>query len=269
MNSWKENLSDILTTKTGHQIYPNAIEADRDIGAHVPTGVCQRNHPLILTHFRTQGLEQLGNLFVILPTEDYELLEAGSISANEYVSKSVWSYGYFLPSTYWWPVEGDKTLGINNTEKVKTFLTIIRCYTYSYSKGYPPPLSLCDGCDLKSCPITKYKPKCTIKELGFDNLSKDLTQFESLLRKKITETFGYEIGSMKPVSNLQNIHLSEGCMKGKINVLYPSRIKAQLCYHPNSTDLEQLVESLEYSLSFRQRMKQKIFKFKKSLKSLF
>ena len=100
-----QELSKQVSPLIGHNIGLDHIHTD-EAGwySYIPAKSLQANHPLVLNHYR-------GPLFMVIPFEDWEVLEKGTVSVQEYVESSIWSFGYYwgggsiLTGVYWQPLE--------------------------------------------------------------------------------------------------------------------------------------------------------------------
>lgn len=211
---WKKNLSEALPSLIGHEIRVDNIHSDNNGWYYyIPAKSLQRNRPLIMFHYR------MGTLFVIIPHEDYELLENGEISVEKYISSSVWNYGYHAPWSYWQPIEGDETCGIHDTAKIKQYLSILKSRLLN-----------------NSCGNEEYLPE-----------PDDRTHFIQALSARIKEQFGFETEFAIPGDG-EKVLLTPICDRNKVSVTYPKEIMADLLYHPGKFDTFKLANSLKYEL---------------------
>lgn len=120
----------------------------RDSFDGIPSG-----YPLIMFFRKPQ-------LILILPDTDYQQLEEGKISIEDYISTSYFSYGYtwgtsFFKDIYWQPLENGP--GIHDKDLIGRYLRILKCRTDQNSNdNLIIHAETCKSCPLdeQNCPLS-------------------------------------------------------------------------------------------------------------------
>lgn len=153
--TYKQELSKQITALIGYHLgedHIHNIHADGS-GWHYYIQSLKPGYPVLAMHYR-------GPLMLALPYDDYCKLEAGEITAEQYIQESHWNYGYYwgggglLSGAYWQPLE--KETGIHDTERISRYLHILSCRTDLISSGYRPTEEQCQKCklDATNCPFS-------------------------------------------------------------------------------------------------------------------
>jgi len=243
--TFKTTLGKTLENLIGHQIGEEHIHSDKQGWFYyIPAKSLHPNHPLIMAHYR-------GPFFVVLPCEDYELLDDGRMSINTYIDNASWSFGYFwgggslLNGVYWQPLEEGP--GIHNTEKIRHYLTILKCRTQFQSSGYMPSAESCASCPLTSCPFSKYKSEGSSweSEVQEHDVRKDL--FNSL-RTRISNNFGLNCISCTSNSSSDSVILSPLAGINTVQASIPQEILIDMLYHPDMYNIKATANSLKFEI---------------------
>lgn len=238
-----QELSKQVSPRIGHNIGLDHIHTD-EVGWHsyIPAKSLQANHPLILNHYR-------GPLFMVIPFEDWKVLEKGTVSVQEYVESSIWSFGYYwgggsiLTGIYWQPLEEKE--GIHNTEKISRYLSILSCRTNYVSSGYMPTEEQCKSCKIEKCPFSRFAPKTY--GASWENEVRELDE-RKLFFKAVKERIEKQFEGLK----VEGFGIRDGCaislfpygIKNTVSVNLNQELLIDMLYHPGKHNIEEIANSL-------------------------
>ncbi len=243
-----EELANKLNERIGfsRERYPwieaNQIHTDEEgVFYYIPSNSLMWNHPLIMAHYR-------GYLFVVLPEHDSVQLMLGAISVDKYIETAIWNYGFFwgggtmLGGAHWQPLE-DQRPGINNTEMVRRYLTILMCRTYERSSGFVPDADYCAKCHVECCPQSKHEKKINSSWNREVREVYDVITLSQILQRRIEEIYGLKmVGCYPHTFSQNNIILMRGYKKGTVNVYIPEALVVDMRYHPGKYNLRLIAE---------------------------
>ena len=152
MEKFIESLANILSQKTGLCITADHVHKASRREYYIPEA--EAGKPLVLHHYR-------GPFFLEIPGEDWEKLEKGILSPEDYVETSKWHYGYYwgggsmIGGGYFRPLE--EGLGINEKERISRFMRVIQCEGKNLASGFYPTEETCMRCMVTDCPFSNYK----------------------------------------------------------------------------------------------------------------
>ncbi len=149
MNSNIEKFAQELTNITGVNITVDHIHPQttgREYYVQAPIS----GAPMLLHHYR-------GPFFVDIHPNDYEKMERGEISPNEYIATANWQVGYYwgggsIYGGYYQPLDI-----VGRQEEVKRYLKILSCRGARNSSGYQASEERCSKCSVEACPFSRYK----------------------------------------------------------------------------------------------------------------
>ena len=243
-------LCEILKERTGCDFLPEYILTDdsKRCENYIPTRALHRNYPVILMHY-------MGIRLVFIPYKDWHSLEKGEMPIDEYVNKAVWNYGYYwgfdtlhLGGIFWQPLEEGKA-GINDKEKVKRYLTILRCRAYEQYRNNVPALVWCSECYLSKCPMSviprKKQGASWYKEPKENNARKE---FCDAISQRIKKRFGLEVVSFTMSKEFNaypgTIYLFKSFREGTVKVFVSEAEIVDMMYHPEKYDVQKMVQKL-------------------------
>lgn len=243
-------LCDILKERTGCDFALEYILTDdsRRCENYIPTRALQRNHPVIIMHY-------MGIRLVFIPYKDWQRIEKGEIAVKEYVDKAIWNYGYYwgfdtLQSggIFWQPLE-EGNPGINDKEKVRRYLTILRCRAYKQYRNDVPMLVWCSDCYLSKCPMSVIprKRKCANwrDEVSERNARKE---FYDEITKRIKKRLDLEVVSFGMSKEFNatpgTIYLFKSFREGTVKVFTSEGELVDMMYHPEKYDIHEMVQNL-------------------------
>lgn len=242
----KTLFAELVSNKIGHSIGADHIHTDeKGWDYYIPSKKLQKNHPVILRHYR-------GPLFVVLPFADWKALEQDAMDVKAYIDNSVWSFGYFwgggslLGGVHWQPLENGKT-GINDTQKISRYLTILKCRTHEYSSGYMPTNEYCSKCSVNHCPFSAYAPKS--EGASWDNEvieQDDRILFYTAVKERIQNEFGFKATSCMSHQRGDVICLYASYKADTVEVYLPEDLLIDMLYNPGKHDITRTANSLTF-----------------------
>lgn len=243
---WNEIFSDIISDLIGHKIVAeNILDDSEGWYYYISNNSLQERHPLIMCHY-------CGMLFIVIPSKEYEELQCGVISPEEYINKVHWSFGWYwgggsmVGGSFWQPLE--ESSGIHDTEKIRRYLSILKCRTNRRSSGYMPREEDCSQCKVEYCPFSNY---------GFkkDGASWDNEVQEHDCRrdifKAVTERAKKELqielhGLMS--HNGETALLLPNSYEKSATLYLPVKLLNELLYHPVERDWEKIASEIKFEL---------------------
>lgn len=204
-------------------------------------------YPVLAMHYR-------GPLMLALPFADYQQLEAGDITVDDYIAKSHWNYGYMwggggLLSGYWQPLEQEP--GIHDTERISRYLRILSCRTFRRSSGYMPSTENCMNCQLEatSCPFSP------LNQTGAWENEVQESDGRRELFKAVCERIESELGFgrydyMSHHDDRNEILLFPGLKPNTVRIFLSAHLLNDLLYHPEvKHDWTEMAQQLHYTLA--------------------
>ena len=243
-------LCEILRERTKCDFSPEYVLTD-DSGRcanYMVNRALHRNKPVIMMHY-------MGIRLVFIPYKDWQLLVKGEIAIHEYVDNAVWNYGYYWGfntmqsgGIHWQPLEDGKP-GINDKEKVRRYLTILRCRAYEQYRNNQPMLVWCSDCYLQKCPMSVIPRK---KEgASWEDEPKERhvrKEFYEALSELIRNRFGLEVRSLGVSKEFDDsewsIYLFKGVAEGTVKVFVSEATIVDMMYHPEKYDIEEVMEKI-------------------------
>lgn len=235
----KTKLSKKIEKKLGITISEEHIHTDFEgWDYYIPARSLKRNHPLLLSHYR-------GSYFIVIPYKDMEAMELHRISVDQYISDSTWNYGYFwgggsILNCYWQPLE---ERGINAVDKIKRYLTILKCRTARQSSGAIATQENCQSCGIKNCRMNSLNEGFWIDESEID----DRVNFFEYVKDVVWLNFGMKVSSFySHDSTLTTLY--PGFSRNTVNVFIPQWILVDLLNHQGKHDTKKLANELVFNL---------------------
>lgn len=234
----------------GHTIDLEHIYSDQNPFCGYLTERClQAGHPLILIHYN-------GFVMMVIPSNDWELLEERTISVEDYIDNSVWNYGFLwsggsiLEDLQWQPFESN---GIYATSKISRYLRILKCRTQRISSANKFNTSRCTICPIEQCPVSDYAPKA----LGSSWVN-EVTEFNDRIslymavKEYLEETFGLNATSCKSHNDGDTVLLTPG-NKNTLTVYFPQQLLLDLMYNPRKYDIKKIADQLKYEAAILEK----------------
>ena len=217
-SNWKKDFSEKVSSFIGHQIGIDNINSDASV-YHCYIKFLYPARPLIL-------VDSKGVLFAVLPNIDYQKLESGTISVEEYLNSSFFYFGYarntgYLTGVYWQPLENNILPKIVDREKIYRYLKLLICKSTSKYK--------CSSCKLNStfCPLCKPDPVDAWKK-EVNEYDQRLIFFESL--KKQLKKMGFDVAYFSSTDSGLEVRLN---IIGSKTIPYvPQWLLNDMLYHP-------------------------------------
>lgn len=242
-----KTLSRILEERTGCKFGPEYIRTDASglSANYIPVRGLHYRRPLIIMHY-------MGIRLVFLPYMDWNDIVKGEITVQDYVDKAVWNYGYYwgfntLQSggVHWQPLEDGKP-GINDKEKVKRYLTILRCRAHEQYKNEQPMLVWCSDCHLQKCPMSVIPRKkdgaSWCDEVHERHVRKE---YYEAIGQMLKERFGLEVCALDMSKEFddsrRNIYLFKGYEEGTVKIFVSEALILNMMYYSEKFDIEKLL----------------------------
>lgn len=244
---WKTDLSQKLYELTGHRVANYNIYSDEQGWYYyIQAKSLKENYPLIMNHYR-------GQLFAVIPLEDYQKLDAGTISPTAYIESAFWNFGYYwgggslLGGVFWKPLE--TTAGIHDKEYVKRYLSILACRTHRNSCGYMPPRDQCSRCFVKQCPFSEVEEKnrgaSWENEVNEHDYRVDMLK---AVKERVKEDLGIEVSGLLCYEG-ENALLIPHTWKKEACMLYlPATLTNDLLYNPGERDWKSMAKNMQLEL---------------------
>ena len=230
LNNWKEKFSEIVSPLIGSQLIIENIHSCNP-GSCYYIRELTPGCPIILIRYD-------GSILAILPEEDFSTLEKGNTSAEDYIQNSHFYFGYYLggcdiTSIYWMPLEA--THGIHDSDKIKNYLTIMKCYTLNVSKGYSLIEDNCNSCDVESgtCPFSPLNTNNTLKN-QFQKHDARLGFIDEIKKTLIKKNPGATISIFSHTDWINSNVIKLYKFNDNLHVQVPQRILNDMMYHPNN-----------------------------------
>jgi len=245
-----EDLSQKVTKLIG---YPLGVEhihslSEDGSGWHYYIRDLKPGYPVLAIHYR-------GPLMLALPFADYQQLETGAVTVDEYIAKSHWNYGHFrgggslIGGVYWQPLEKGK--GIHDTELISRYLLHLSCLVSSRVSGYHPTPEGCAKCQLEAqtCPYSPLNHTGTW-EKAVPMLDGRIELFDAVA-KRVEDELGFEIyDRMSHREGREDILLLPGYDAYTVNIHLPQELLNDLLYHPHHKyDWKEMARRLNIILS--------------------
>ncbi len=235
-------LNEEVSKRIGHTIGTDHIHTDENGWYYyIPAKSLLANHPLVLNHYR-------GPLFIVIPYKDGELLDQETISVEDYIENSTWSFGYYwgggslLGGIRWMPFEEK---GIHETEKIKRYFTILGCRTSRISSGWQAEENDCANCSVKNCPFSRFH-----ENASWDNEVKeedDRIKLFKAVKRRIYERFGLKAVSCMSQDS-DTIRMFVGFEKNTVSVYLPQALMIDMLYNPGKYNISEVANSLKFEV---------------------
>ncbi len=243
------SLNAMVELHTGCKIGEQYITTDRFefSSNYIPVGSLQPGKPVIISHY-------VGIRMIFIPHTDWDALNQRAITVEDYVNNSVWNYGYYwginalhYGGVYWQPLENGKT-GINDREKVRRYLTILRCRAHEKYRNESPMMIWCSDCYLEKCPMSViHRKKLDASwedEVKERNVRHELYEAVAYMLK---ERFDLEVcgfGVSKQFDNYpNNVYLHAGFSKGTVKLFISQAMFIDMMYRPEKYDVEKMLKN--------------------------
>lgn len=241
-------LCEILKERTGCDFSPEYIQTDdsRHCANYIVTRALHRNCPVIMMHY-------MGIRLVFIPYEDWHLIAKGEVTIHEYVDKAVWNYGYYwgfdtLQSggICWQPLEDGKP-GINDKEKIRRYLTILKCRAYEHYRNEQPMLVWCSDCYLQKCPMSVLPRKREGASWEDEPEERHVRkEFYEAISERLKKRFEFEVRSFGMSKELnpskRTVYLFKGFVPGTVKVLVSEAVIVDMMYHPEKYDIQKMIQ---------------------------
>ena len=146
IKKFAEEVSEVIGRKVGEEnIHP------MDKGRYFYTQAPKKGSPMLMHHYR-------GPFFIDIHPDDYEEIQTGVVSPEEYIQTANWQVGYFwgggsmIGGGYYQPMDID-----GQSDEVRRYLQILSCRGAKQSNGYMPKETACRECFVDHCPFSRFK----------------------------------------------------------------------------------------------------------------
>lgn len=183
MNEMK-NLACELSEIVGTTIGTTHIHVSKD-GRNYYIQAPVEGAPMLLHHYR-------GPFFVDMHPADYKKLEAGEVSAHDYIISANWQIGYYwgggsmVGGGYYQPFDI-----VNKQADVQRYFKILACRGGKLASLYDPSEESCNNCSVENCPFSNYKSGNWSNELQEEDPRCFL--FQALLKRFENNFDGYTL----------------------------------------------------------------------------
>lgn len=238
-----QELSSIVSERLGYHLGADHIHSD-DPGYYYYIQKLQPGWPLLMMHYR-------GPLMLVLPHADFQRLEAGEVTAAEYVNEARFSYGRYwgggslIGGGYWQPLEDEP--GIHDRARLSRYLHILSCRTFYRSSGYRPSAENCQTCPLNqaTCPFSDCN------QTGDWAQEVQEPDMRVNLYKAITNRLQLELkleacGLYSHGGDPKEVWLVPGFKKDTATIYVNDRLLNTLLYRPEERDWEDMAASLTF-----------------------
>lgn len=244
---WRDEFSRKMCELTGHCVANyNILSDENGWYYYIQAKSLVSNHPLLMNHYR-------GQLFVVIPFEEYRKLEEGTINPISYIENAYWSIGYYwgggsmVGGVFWKPLED--TTGIHNKELVNRYLYILACRTHKKSSGYMTPEEQCFKCPVKQCPFSNCPEK--MNGASWENEVKEHDYRRDIFAafaKRAKSELDLELRGLICHSGDTALLIPDSCRKDTCKLYLPVALNNDILYHPGNRNWDEVAASLEIEL---------------------
>lgn len=213
---------------------------------YIPVESLQRGRPIIIVHY-------IGVRMVFIPHEDWNSLCKRKVTVEEYVSTSIWNYGYYWGSNrletggiYWQPLEGGEP-GINDREKIKRYFTMLKCRAYEEHRKESPMMIWCSDCYLEKCPMSVVKRKkenvTEEEEIQERNVRQEVFEAYKKMLKERFDLDACSLGIKKEFNGAtQTIYVLQGYHRGMVKLFISEEMFIDMMYRPEKYDIDKMLK---------------------------
>lgn len=237
----KKEIATIVSRLAGYPVTEENVHSD-EAGwyYYIPAKSLQEGRPLLLIHYRVSA-------FIVIPYRDYQSLERGLITPQEYIETSKWGYGYYwgggslVGGCFWQPLE--EGIGIYDTAKISRYLHMLSCRTNRRSSGAIPTPEQCKNCSVKGCPVQRGSFKSEIPEIDYR------VHLFKALAERADQELGIKLRGLC-CSDLPDdeVILTPG-KPGECSVTIPQTLSVDLLNNPGERDWKELCKKFRFDLS--------------------